>query len=144
MKKLIGILLGLILTAVTAHAQTALQVALTWNAPGCAATVTTDSNGAELTGPCNSQVYRAAITSGAQCPAFSPTAYTEIASAQPENSSTAAYVDTTVATGASYCYAVTDTFALGGAASGLSNIFPITVILQGTPGTPSGLSGTVK
>lgn len=144
MRKLIGIAIGMMLAASVARAQTVLNVSLTWTAPGCAATVTTDSSGVELTGPCNSQVYRASIASGAQCPAFSATAYTEIAAAQPENASAAAYVDTSVATGSTYCYAVTDTFALGGAPSGLSNIFPITVILQGTPGTPSGLSGTVK
>lgn len=142
MKKLLATLAFLAL-ALGCKAQTALSASLTWNATGCAAVVSTDTNGIEIAGPCLSQVYRATVAAGAQCPAFSTTAYTEIAASQVENSSAAAYVDTTVVVGAVYCYAVTDTFALGGAASAPSNTFLLPIILTGTPGTPSGLSGTV-
>lgn len=142
MRKLL-LAIGILMAAAVCQAQSR-SVSLTWTATDCASTITTDANGVELTGPCVSQVYRAEVASGSQCPAFSVTAYTEIQSAQPENSSAAAYVDTTVTTGATYCYAVTDTFALGGAVSQPSNLFQITVILPGTPGTPGNLTGTVK
>lgn len=143
MNKLAAIALFLLCGAL-AHAQTTLQASLTWTATGCAATVTTDTNGVEVSGPCLSQIYRVSVVAGAQCPAFSTTTYTLIQAAQTENSAAAAYIDTSVTVGAVYCYAVTDTFALGGAPSTVSNTFQLPIILTGTPGTPGNLTGTVK
>lgn len=142
MRKL-AILAILILAPVLCRAQTTLEASLTWTATGCAATVATDTNGVEISGPCLSQIYRVSVAAGAQCPAFSTTAYTLIQAAQVENAAQAAYIDSSVTVGAVYCYAVTDTFALGGAPSTVSNTFQLPIILTGTPGTPAGLSGTV-
>lgn len=147
MKGLRCLTLGcLLLLAFPALSQSspALQVSLTWNAPSCASAVAANSSGQETAGPCSSQVYRATVASpAAACPVFSTSAYSLIAPAAAESSTSAAYADSTVATGSTYCYAVTDTFALGGAPSGVSNLFQITAIVGGSPGQPNGLSGTV-
>jgi hypothetical protein len=129
------------LVGTLAHAQ--LQVNLTWQAPGAASTITTGTNGTETAGPIVAQVYRASIVAGSPCPAFSATTYTLLNGTVLLTTTAAVYTDSAVATGSTFCYAVTDTFAAGGAPSPVSNLFSILVILTGTPAQPTGLSGTV-
>jgi hypothetical protein len=129
------------LAGTLAHAQ--LQVNLTWQAPGAASTITTGTNGTETAGPIVAQVYRVSIAAGGTCPAFSATTYTLLNGAVPLTTTAAAYTDSTVTTGSTVCYALTDTFAAGGAPSPVSNLFSLLVILTGTPAQPTGLSGTV-
>lgn len=117
-----------------------VQVNLTWTATGCASTITATS-GTETAGPCFGSVYRATAASG-NCPAFSATTYTVIASNLALTSTAAAFSDTTVPVGQVACYAVEDQFQAGGPASAPSNIFQILALIFGTPQAPSGLSGT--
>jgi hypothetical protein len=120
-----GLLLGAMLALGSlAHAS---QVNLTWKAP-----VTTMSFGFN--------VYRTAQVSGS-CPTFSTTAWTQIVGSL--NSNTLAYSDTTIATGTTYCYAVTAYNTAQVGESGPSNIISVgTTVVSTTPPPPSSLLGT--
>ena len=142
MKRNLLLSLAALVLATGAHAQT-LQVNLTWTATDAATTITVGSTGTEATGPIASQIYRTPIVTGAACPTFSTTTYTLLNGSVPETSTAATFSDTTVVPGSSYCYAVTDTFAAGGAPSPVSNLFSIFVLLFGSPAAPTGLSGVV-
>jgi hypothetical protein len=125
-----------------ASAQTSpLKVDLAWSNPSCSATVSTNTSGQQTAGPCLAQVYRAAATGS--CPAFSTSAYTLLSAATAQNAATGAYTDASPVVGTTYCYAVTESFVAGGAASGVSNLFQIAVILSGSPAIPTGLHGSV-
>ena len=143
MKRLLTIALLAGIMSLGAHAQAAtLQMNLTWTNSACAASIATSSTGTETAGPCTAQVYRVASTPGAACPAFSATTYSLLSGTVTQTTAAGAYSDTTVATGATYCWAVTDTFQAGGGASTAAT-FQGTVILVGTPPTPTGLTGSV-
>ena len=143
MKRNLLLALSAMIVMATAHAQT-LQVNLSWTAPGGATTITVGGTGVETSGPIAAQVYRVPLTAGNSCPAFSTTAYTLVNGSVPETSTSATFSDITVTPGLTYCYAVTDTFAAGGAPSPVSNLFSVLVIISGgSPGQPTGLSGVV-
>ena len=118
-----------------------IQVNLTWGATSCSATIGTNGT-TQTSGPCYGYVFRATVSAGAACPAFSPTAYTSLVTTAPIVSTAGAYSDTTIVAGTTYCYVVEDAFQAGGAASSPSNTFQIFAALPGTPGTPTNLSGT--
>lgn len=130
------------LTGAMGQSGSSNYVGLTWNATSCASSISTTSTGMELSGPCYGQVYRIAVAAGAACPAFSLSTWTLMTASTPILSTAGAFNDLSIAVGQSYCYAVTDTFQAGGAASALSNTFPVFAIIPGQPGAPTGLSGT--
>jgi hypothetical protein len=115
-----------------------VTASLTWTAPGCAATITTNSSGQEASGPCLGQVYALPVAAGTtSCTAFSTSAYKLLSGTVAVNSATGTYSDTSETAGTTVCYAVTDTFTAGGAPGSVSNTFPILILVSGgTPGTP--------
>jgi hypothetical protein len=130
----------------TLYGQTSgiLEASLTWSNSTCASTITLGTGGAETSGPCTAQVYRATIANGASCPAYSSTAYSVIDASVAQNAPAGAYTDPTTLTNTTYCYVVADTFASGGGQGPVSSPFSLYMILTGTPGAVTGLSGTIK
>jgi len=145
MRTLKALLAAVLLAAVPAFAQ---HINLTWTSPGAATTVG-QTSGVQTSGPITSTVYRAAatITSGvASCASFSvgTSAYTQIGTVAVTSAAANAgtFSDSAPTVAAVYCYAVTDTFTAGGAASSATVSAPILNLVFGTPAAPTSLTVT--
>jgi hypothetical protein len=141
-----AILFLFLFSALSIKAQLGVQITAT--TPSASAVISTDSTGAETSGPVEFFVYRVAatVTNGVpSCPAFSKSIYTLVSPArdsgsEPVVTSSAAdaaqFEDRTVVNGQAYCYGATNAYLSGGPESGAAMTAPVTVVISGSAWKP--------
>jgi hypothetical protein len=154
MKKMLALFTFLVLSSI-AYAQSVVStvsIDWTWTSPGAATTITTNPAGTEISGPIWATMYHVLVLAGTStCPAFSPTAWTELAPNQMAITTNAtagsSYVDN-VASGSLVCFAITEQFQAGGLSTAALVSSPVSAVQPSsgpaTPAMPTGLIGTVE